>query len=64
MFPYRVMVLKLLKLSFLQIFSGVSEKSAAVIAVYVFASESSCFVLLENGIGYYAMAYSLEDISV
>ena len=31
------------------------EKSKAVIEIYVCASESSRFTLLENGIGYYAM---------
>ena len=45
-------------------FTNVSNKSKAVIAVYVYAFESSRFALLENGIGYYAMTYSLEDISV
>ena len=35
-----------------------------VLAGYVYASESSRFALLENDIGYYAMTYSLEDISV
>ena len=50
------MVLKLSKiLSFLQFFSDVSKKSNAVIAIYIYASESSRFTLLENGIGYYAM---------
>ena len=41
---------------FLQFFADVSKKSKAVIAIYVYASESSRFALLENGIGYYAMA--------
>ena len=44
-------------------FTNVSNKSKAVIAVYVYTFEISRFVL-ENGIGYYAMTYSLEDISV
>ena len=35
-----------------------------LIAVYVYAFERSRFALSENGIGYYAMTYSLEDISV
>ena len=35
-----------------------------VITVYVYAFKSSRFTLLENGIGYYVMTYSLEDISV
>ena len=34
------------------------------IAIYVYASESSHFSLLKNGIGNYAMTLSLEDISV
>ena len=59
------MVLKLSKIVvFLQIFSDVSNKSKAVITVYVHVLESSCFTLLENGIVYYAMTYSLEDFSV
>ena len=57
------MVLKLSKIvSFLHFFSDVSNKSKPVVAVYVYAIESSRFTLLENGIGYYAMTYSLEDI--
>ena len=59
------MVLKLSKIvSFLHFFADVSNKSKVVIAVYVNAFESSCFTLLENGIGYYAMTYNLEDIRV
>ena len=59
------MVLKLSKIvSFWQIFADVSKKSKAIIASYVYAFESSRFALLENGIGYYAMTSSLEDISV
>ena len=57
------MVLKLSKIvSFLQFFADVSKKSKAVIAIYVYVCESSRFALLENGIGYYAMISSLEDI--
>ena len=41
--------------SFLQLFPDISKKSKAVIAIYVYASESSCFALLENGVGSYAM---------
>ena len=40
---------------FLQFFANVNKKSKAVVAIYVYASESSRFALLENGIGYYAM---------
>ena len=44
--------------------ADVSNRPKAVIAVYVYALESSHFCLLENGIGYYAMTYSLEDTCV
>ena len=55
-FPSWVMVLKLPKIvSLLQFFANASKKSKVVIAIYVYASERSRFVLLENGIGYYAM---------
>ena len=51
-----IMVLKLSKtVSFLQIIADVSKKSEAVIAIFVYASESSRFALLENGIGHHAM---------
>ena len=50
------MVLKLSKIvSFLQFFADIRKKSKAVIAIYIYASESSCFTLLENDVGYYAM---------
>ena len=59
------MVLKLSKIvSFLHFFAHASNKSKAVIAVYVYAFGSFHFTFLENGIGYYAMTYSLEDINV
>ena len=65
MAPSWVMFLKLSKsVSFLHFFADVSNKSEAVIVVYVYAFESSRFTPLEKGIGYYAMSYSLEDISV
>ena len=64
MSPSWVMVLKLSKtVSFLQTFTEVSKKSKAVIAIFVYASESSRFPVLEKGIGYYAMTKNLEDIS-
>ena len=59
------MVFKLSKIvSFLHFFADVSNKSKAVVAVYAYAYASSRFTLLENGIGYYAITHSLEDISV
>ena len=52
-----VLVLKLSKIvSFLQVLADVSEKPKSVMAIYVYAFESSCFALLENGNGYYAMS--------
>ena len=57
------MVLKLSNIvSFLHFFANVSNKSKAVIVVYVYTC--SRFALLENDIGYYAMTYNLEDTSV
>ena len=41
-----------------------AKKTKVVIAIYVYASESSCFTLLDNGIGYHAMTWCLEDINV
>ena len=59
------MVLKLPKIvSLLHFLADVSNRPKAVKVVYVYVFEISCFALLENGIGYYAMACSLEDISV
>ena len=55
------MVPKLSKIvSFLQFFPYVRT----VIAIYVYASESTRFALLENGIGYHLITKSVEDISV
>ena len=66
MSPSWVMVLKLCKklCPFCIFFADVSKKSKVVIAIYVYASKSYRLPLLENGIGYYAMTFSLEDISV
>ena len=59
------MSLKLTKIVyFLQFFADISKKPKTVKAIYVYASESSRFALLENGVGCYAMIYSLEDISI
>ena len=50
--------------SFLHFFADVSNRFKFNIAVYVYEFASYRFTLLENAIGYYAMTYSLEDISV
>ena len=39
----------------LKILELLADVSKAIIALHVYASESSPFALLENGIGYYAM---------
>ena len=51
------MVLKFSKIvSYLQFFADTSKKSIAVIvAIFVYASESSPFAILANGVGYYTM---------
>ena len=40
---------------FLQFFADVSKNPKAVITIYLYAFESSCFAHLEHGIGYYAV---------
>ena len=51
-----VMVLKLSKIVyFLQDFADINKKSKAVLAIYVYASESSRFALVENVFVYHAM---------
>ena len=50
----RVMVLTKI-VSFLQFSADVSKKSKVVIAIFVYASESTGFALWENDIGFYAM---------
>ena len=55
-FAFWVMALKLPKIVLLlQFFADASKKSKAVTAIYVYTSESSGFVHLENSTGYYAM---------
>ena len=54
--PSWFMVLKLSRIVFfLQFFADISKNSKAVIAIYIYASESSRFALLENSVGYYAI---------
>ena len=50
MFPSRVVVLKLFKKEhFLQFCADLNKKLKSVKAVYIYASESSHYTLLENG---------------
>ena len=59
------MVLKLSKIvSFLHFFADISKSYKAVIALYIYASESSPFTLLKNGVGFYAIIYCLRDMRV
>ena len=46
----------------LQFVVDTSKINEAVVAIYVYVSESSHFALLENGVRYYAMTQSLGDI--
>ena len=65
MFPSWVMVLKFSKTEhFLQFCADLSKKSKSIKAIYMYTSQRSRHALLENGIVYYAMTYSFEDISV
>ena len=59
------MVLKLSKIvSCLHFFADISKSYKAVVAIYIYASESSPFTLLKNGVGFYAIIYCLEDMRV
>ena len=59
------MVLKFSKIvSFLHFIADISKSYKAVVAIYVYASESSPFTLLKNGVGFYAIIYCLEDMRV
>ena len=44
--------------------ADLSRKSKSVKAIYIYASERSCYGLLENTIVYCAMNYFFGDISV
>ena len=62
--PFWVKVLRLSKnLSFLQFFSNVSKRSKTVIATFVYGSQSSRFVLLEDGIDYSFHTHKISDLT-
>ena len=63
MFPSWVMVLKLTKKCIFPICAELNKKSKSIKAIYINASERSCYALLENGIVYCAMT-CFGDISV
>ena len=59
------MVLKLSKKSaFFAIFYWLSKKSKSIKAIFIYASERSCYALSENVIVYYAITYCFGDIRV
>ena len=64
MLPSWVMVLKLHKSAFLQFCADLSEKSKAIKAIYMYASESSRYTLSEIDVVYYAMTYCFNHMSV
>ena len=65
MFPSSVMVLKVSKkVHFLQFYADLSKKSKSIKAIYIYASERSCYPPSEYGIVYYAMNYCFRDITV
>ena len=49
---------------FLQFCADLSKKSKTTKAIYIYASERSCYAISDNGIVYYAMTYCFGDISV
>ena len=52
------------KMHFLQFFADLSRKTKSVKAIYIYASERSCYALSENGNVHYAMTYCFGDIRV
>ena len=62
-FPSWVMVVKLSKKVHFCIFVLTSARKS-IKAIYIYASERSCYALSENGFVYCAMAYYLGEISV
>ena len=64
-FPFWVMVLKLSKkVHFLQFCADLSKWSEGSKAIFIYASERSCYILSENGIVRYALMYCLRYISI
>ena len=52
------------KSAFLQFFADLSQKFKSIKAIYIYASDRSCYAFSENGIVYCAMTYCFGDISV
>ena len=65
MFPSWVMVCKLSKkVHFLQFCADLSKKSKSVEAIYIYASESSHYSLVENAMIYSGLRHRLWDIAI
>ena len=65
MFPSWVMILKFSKkVHVFQFCANFSKKFKSIKAIYMYASERSCYALSENGIVYYAMTYCFGDIRI
>ena len=56
--------LNCLKTAFLQFCADLSEKSELIKAIYIYASESSCYALSEIDVVYYAMTYCFNGMNV
>ena len=64
MFPARVMVCKLSKkVHFFKFCAYLIKKSESVKEIYIYASESSCYTLSENGMVYRVLSHHSWDIS-
>ena len=65
MFPSWVMVCKLSKkVNFSQFCADLSKKSKSVEAIYIYASESSHYSLVENAMIYSGLRHRLWDIAI
>ena len=64
-FPSWVLALKFSKASaFLSFCDDLTMRSKSINAIFILASERSCYALSENGIVYYAMCYCSGDIRI
>ena len=64
MFLFWVMVLKLSKkVHFLQFHTDLRKKSKSVNSIYIYASKSSHYTLLENGMVYRALSHHSWEIN-
>ena len=64
MLPSELWFINCLKSAFLQFCAYLSKKSTLIKAIYIYASERSCYTFLEIGVVYYAMTYYFRGMSV